>query len=332
MRAMGNVAVVADDTAERQIAARLGRADHAVVAVAASALGHPDVGCLYVITAERATSLPLANVLHSGAHICLLPPWPTHPVMFAGREVVTAPATHRERVVLCPPLHSTPAGAHDSLPEGEAPLRILYREHFVGVLGQRLAQTAAGEILLVGLPRTSNLHGHLLITTLQLGQPSTQTDKGDVGRLLRALDAWLSESGLPRVGSSLPGTTAPEPSRERDAQLALLALLVAYPAINVASDSSAADVQVSVVRVAEVFQQVAQLLGAAHGGTAFTDGWDWLTKHGIITDVVHEQISATPSSAALVTTSLVGTYLAQWQLGARLRRLNTLVTAAGARE
>lgn len=305
------LAVVADDQTGQRTAERLRRAGLRAATVEPSALAAPVAGTLYLAPANRLARDNLRGALAGGAHVCLVPPWLSDPLAILPQntegKLTLAPVMDASGVALTPALEQALAGATT-----HHMLRILYRDQLVGILSQPLAATAAGEVVLATLPRTSNRHGQLLATTLLLGMPSAQTMLADVAILLEALLAWLGRVPVDHSPVGVVMTSATEEDvgdGERWAQIALLALaltlqeaLSSDQAITLGPDSSAT--------IHATFHELARRLGKPAAGGAFEGGWQTLVALGVV--------AADPAE---VRPAALRNYLGHWQLATRLRRL-----------
>lgn len=318
MSEMDQLTMISDDATERRMADRLARAGIPIVSGPPTVLAQPEAGRLYLATAERAADTHIERVVAAGAHACLIPPWPEGNLALAGQRVAVAPTTHRDPIQLQASLREalgSPGGAPQTL-------RILYREYLLGLAAGGLAQSSAGELVLASLPRLSNLHGVLVVTTLMLGHPPAQTDPGDVAALLRALHRWMSDQVVDRTAVSASGAVPPqpEPERERDARLVLLALALALPEL---SQSTGATGRLTVAPevVRHQFEHLAFSLGTRTESSTFDSGWAWLRSAGVVVAGTDDSPPDSARAAAQVSVLDAVEYLQRWQLNPRLRRL-----------
>lgn len=299
---------------DRRLAERLARAGLAAALVAPDELVRAAQGALYLLAADHAGAFDLAAAIAAGAHLCLVPPWLVGGVTLPdGTVVAAAPAPHRDVVRLAPPLAEALAAPQL--------LRILYREQLAGAHGLVLAASASGEPLLVALPHTSNLQGHLLATTLLLGTASAQTDLASVAALLRALTRWLAAVPVdraPLAANSAQDAVALAAEGEQHARITLLALALVSPVLRSAS-SSDAEMAVAPEELRMAFALVTGALGLATDDTALATGWAWLLAQGVARGGLAEA-----DSAPEVAVAAAREYITHWQLAARIRRLSGL--------
>lgn len=322
---MDQLTMISDNAAERRMADRLARAGIPVVSCPPSALAQSEAGHLYLVTAERAAGARIDKVVAEGAHVCLIPPWPEGNSALAGQRVAVTPATHRDPIQLQAPLRKALGSAEELL----RPLRILYREYLPGLAAGSLAQSSAGELVLASLPRLSNLHGVLVVTTLMLGHPSAQTDPGDVAILLRALHRWMSDQVVDQTAVSASGAVPPqpEPERDRDARLVLLALALALPELS-QSTGVTGRLAVAPEVVRHHFEHLAVSLGTRAESRAFDSGWEWLRSAGVLVAGTGDSPLGSARAAAQVSALDAFEYLQRWQLNPRLRRLRSPAAVA----
>lgn len=303
-----SIGIVADSPAGQRFAERLGRQGVQSHAVTSDALAEQaQAGQLFL--APLGSGAAAVAVVQRGGHVCLLPPWPLQPITLGGATVGAVEVEQRGMA------HGAFAFGASGASSGAAPderqsFKILYRERLVGELGVALAESEAGEPVLASLPRTSNRHGYLLVTTLQLSVASAQTRLDDVARLITCLLAWLARHDEP------VGHTPPERQQESEQRqlasdsapivaLALSLLLSAQPGLqNSAIQREAAQT---------AYAQVCQALGQAVDLVLFHAGWAWLEAHGVITPQ--------DGKGSQVDIAALERYGVQWQLGPRLRRL-----------
>ena len=124
---------------------------------------------------------------------CLIPPWPAAIATIGATAVGIAAVERRGAVRLSPALADDPPGQVGAL----TPLKILYREQLLGAFRTVLAESEYGEALLATLPRASNRHGYIVVSSLQLSVASAQTHYEDVARLLEYLLIWCATHAEP---------------------------------------------------------------------------------------------------------------------------------------
>lgn len=305
-----SVGIVSDGPAGQRFAERLTRAGLLAYAITPDALvEQAQGGQLYL--APLGVNALVEAIVQRGVHACLLPPWPVGAVMLGGSMVRAAEIDQRGAVLTTTALmaSATHDATHDAKPQ---PLKILYRERLIGALSVALAETETGEQLLGALPRTSNRHGCLLVTTLQLGVSSAQTRLDDVTWLIERVLAWLADHA---EMTSL--TAAPNQQDEADqrkladdyAPIVALALALMLPELQPDEHPSRVDdIQLA---ARQSFAQVCQALGLAADRAQFEAGWEWLVAHGV----------AQAGDPARVDAQELQRVSAMWQLSPRLRRL-----------
>lgn len=310
---MGPLHVIVDDAADRRLADRLVRAGLPVAQVSPQSLGDPEGGTVYVTTGIRAWGVDVQGVVRTGAHLWILPPFREQPLALAtGGAVSIAPAGRRDGVHLSRPVLDVVGSS--GIPA--RPLRILYRDRIAGGASISLAESADGEMLAGAMPRASNLHGQIVVSSLMLGTASAQTDLDDVAIFVRALTGWCvageavaaGEPAVPQQQVSTPVTD------EHDAQLVLLALALALAATQ-------PDVRdpttVSLAAVQHVFERIGARLGETANEQSFAAGWTWLHDHGVLFDA-----PAGASEAMHLDPAKLRELIQMWQLQPRLRRLS----------
>jgi hypothetical protein len=318
--------MIAEDAGERRTAERLARAGVPVAIVSPAELGQVEAGQLCLATAERAAGLPIGDAVGAGAHVCLISPWPDGGVAIGRDRLTTVPAVRRDPVVW-----QTPVGVGSTAPA--RPLRILYRERLVDARAQPLAASTAGEVVLAAWPRTSNLHGVLIASTLLLGQASTQTDPHDVATLLAALQAWTNAIRPDRRAPEREqqASAPPEPSGEREAQVALLALALAAPAVERPAERGVL-VAVDAVAVRATARRIGESFGndyeADDADAAFDSGARYLQALGVLV-ADQDARSGSGGTPLNVSPAAARDYLERWQLTARLRRLRARAGGEG---
>ncbi|HEX6798420.1 MAG TPA: hypothetical protein VF116_11985 [Ktedonobacterales bacterium] len=321
--AQSTLCVVAYGVTDRRTAGRLARAGLATDVVEPAALAAPRAGTVYLVPADRVGAEVVCEAASLGAHMCLMPPWSAAADALPGGVGALAPAQNRSGIRLAPALEQArPSGTARNAPARA--LRILYREQLVGALGQPLAQTATGEVLLAAMPRASNRHGQVVATTLLVGTPSAQTDLEDVVVVLRGLLGWLERMPLDRAsagtrrqeGATAGGCQGPDPvvGDERWAQIALLALALALPGALDGDDETVALGSDERAAVRTAFDALARRLGQPAAEEVFERGVRELRSLGVVGEV---------SGATFVSVRppALRAYLDRWQLAARLRRL-----------
>lgn len=316
---MGQLHVIADDSADRRLADRLVRAGLSVAQVSPHSLGGPVRGMVYVAAGTRVPDVDVPGIIRAGAHLWILPPFPEQPLALATGGVVSiAPARRRDGVHLSQPILD--AVGSSSIPA--RPLRILYRDRIAGGVSTSLAESAEGEMLAGAMPRVSNLHGQLVVTSLMLGTASAQTDLDDVALAVRALESWCTASeAVPAAMSDLPRQQAsPVITIERDAQLVVLALALALD-LDIMGDlpHTHDDHPVVLATIRQVVEQVCAVLGKQANEDVFSHGCEWLLLHGVLLDMpIDEGAPVHTDSAAMREV------IQKWQLLPRLRRLSRM--------
>ncbi|MGH2503786.1 MAG: hypothetical protein ACRDID_14850, partial [Ktedonobacterales bacterium] len=271
-------------------------------AIAPAALACPaSAGQLYL--APLSAIATMEAVVQRGAHACLLPPWPVGGVTLGGVTLGVAEVEQRGE-------------AHATATLAAQPLTILYRERLFGALGVTLVESGAGEPLLSALPRASNRHGYLLVTTLQLSIASAQTRLDDVAWLIRRLLTWLASHSESASQTALEGQAEADQQRLVGDAAPLVALALALlPSEAQRGERSADDAIQDDIQMAarNAFDRVCQALGLAADPELFEAGWGWLAGHGVLR--LREGELAQVDAQALERVN------AMWQLGPRLRRL-----------
>lgn len=300
------VAIVADSLAGQRFADRLGRAGIRADIVAPTTLtGQAEAGQLFLAPLS-AGALAETAVQH-GAHVCLLPPWPVGTVTLDGVVVGASEVAQRGLAVSAPALDIPGA-----VSAKQQAYKILYRECLVGAIGVTLVESEAGEPLLVGLQRKSNLHGYLLVTTLQLSITSAQTRVDDVARLIERLLTWLTLHAEPVSHETPVREEQSEHTREAEANAPIVALALMLSTTHGDEHASADIIQLEAARSA--FDRVCQSLAQAADPALFDAGWGWLAAHGVLWPQADE--------SARIEREALDHYSALWQLGPRLRRLH----------
>lgn len=250
------------------------------------------------------------NVARRGAHVVLTPPWPVEALTIGGGAIGGASTEHRGAA------RYTSAFAAKVRPGASSSLRILYRERLAGSVGVVLVESEVGEPLLATLPRTSNRHAYVTVTTLQVVSSSAQTRFDDVARLIGDLVNWCVEHAEPMPAHAEPTRQDDElvgGHAEEAAHLVLLALALAAPALrDVASDQIAVPQE----RLRRGFDQISHYLGLTSDPTMFAEGWVWLKAHGVVSDG--------GEIGAVAAWDAIERYSAAWQLGSRIRRLRQI--------
>lgn len=296
------IGVVMDGPAGQRFAERLIRAGVLAQAVAPDVFERQaEAGRFYLASVSLSASA--CAVIERGAHVCLTPPWPVGVAMLGGSAVGAAQVEQRGAV-----RYTT---AFDVA--ATRVLKILYRERLVGALGALLAESEMGEPLLATLPRASNRHGYLIVTTLQLGAASAQTRFDDVARLIDSLAAWCTRHAEPvsQVAPAGQGDVDERSQAEAPAQVIALALALAM-----SDPAHPRQATISIERARNDFQQVCHLLGVVAEDVTFESGWGWLAAHGVV--------SAAEREEGMVNLDMLERYSVMWQLGPRLRRLGRL--------
>lgn len=312
---MEQLLCVAESASEGRFYERLARAGLPLATISPAMLKASRKDALYLLTAECAAHLQLDAVPGLGVHLCLMPPWPAHGLDMGKSRLLPTPAEHRDPIQLDAQLAMHLPGPVSQ----ERLLSILYREQFTEVAGTTLGASLKNEVVLLALPRASNLHGLRLITTLLLGQPSTQTDLDDSVALLQALSAWVAaQPGTPAaVQKPTPPLEAPSSETERQAQLTLLALALLLPE-NTGNDRRSTGVPIVPAQVHHLVELLSQLLDISASPAGFAQGWEALGALGIVSPA----LTADQAEAiSLANIPRAREYLDAWQLGPRLRRL-----------
>lgn len=309
---------VAEREGEQRLGERLARLGVPLELVAASRLSTAQRGECYVLTAERAASFQPETITSAGAHLCVIPPWPSTGLSLEYSCIAPVATARRDPIQLDRALAAM-VPASDQAPHR---LTIAYREHLPGLAGKVLGVSLSGETVLLALPRVSNLHGLLIVTTLLVGQPSTQTVDGDVVRLLQTLAAWMLEYTERRASQERQEQTTAlfDTEGERLAQLVLLALALHLTE----SQTSAGQLSSTPVSSAEVLhlaEQIADLLGLPMSPVNFQRGWQAMETIGILTSSSRGSLDGQQEVIMLVDWAKVAERVSAWQLDPRLRRL-----------
>lgn len=312
---MEQLLCVAESASESRFYERLAHAGLPLILLSPAMLSAARKDALYLLTAECAAHLRLDDVPGLGAHLCLMPPWPAHDLALGKSRLFAAPTEHRDPIQLDAQLarHLPPSASP------ERPLSILYREQFTEVAGTTLGASLRGEAVLMALPRASNLHGLRLITTLLLGQPSTQTDLDDTVALLQALSAWVAaQPGTPAAAQRPAQPSAvPSSETERQAHLTLLALALLLPE-STSDERLSTGVPIAQAQVRHMVDLLSQWFGTSASSAGFAQGWEALCALGIISPALSPDQT---EAIGLANIPRAREYLDAWQLGPRLRRL-----------
>lgn len=316
---MGPLQVIVDDAADRRLADRLVRAGMPVAQISLQALEAPVRGIVYVAAGIRVADVDVRDIVRSGAHLWILPPFPEQSLALAtGGEVSIAPAGRRDGVHLSRPILDVVGSS--GIPG--RPLRILYRDRIAGGISTSLAESVEGEMLAGAMPRMSNLHGQLVVSSLMVGTASAQTDLDDVAIFARALAGWCgADETVPAGDSAGPQQQiSVDITDEHDAQLVLLALVLGLAPIQPDTSGSTT---ISHAKIRSVFERVAALLGETPSEQTLADGLRWLHDHGVFRDVP-AGAPDTPDDPMRVDHSKVREFVQMWQLQPRLRRLSRM--------
>lgn len=309
------IGIVTDSLSGQRFAERLTRAGVVARAVSFEAFEHlAGAGQMYL--APLSLSASAEAVARRGAHVCLAPPWPAVTVTIGGSAIGAVEAEHRGGVRYTSALETTVAqhGARQSL-------KILYRERLIGALGTALAESETGEPLLATLPRQSNRHGYITVTTLQLAAASAQTTFDDVAHLLESLYAWCTRYAEPVSHAIQESQFDAGESSQTEASAHIVLLAFALAASNSMSTTSQRDTRanqlvISAQRAYADFNRICGILGLTAKSPAFDRGWAWLEAHGVL--------SVSGQGNAVIEMEAIARYTALWQLGPRLRRLRSV--------
>lgn len=309
--------VVASES-EQRLGERLARIEVPLELVAASRLATTRQGECYIVTAERAASSQPEMITSAGAHLCVIPPWPAKGLALKYSSIVPVATARRDPIQLDPTL----AAMSPTSDQTNHPLTIAYREHLLGLAGKALGVSLSGETVLLALPRISNLHGHLIVTTLLAGQPSTQTVAEDVVKLLQMLAAWMDTHSDRRSSKEHPQLTIPlfDPEAERHAQLVLLALVLSQAGHQI-SGGLPATTPVSITEVQLLAEQIADILGLTLSPINFQHGWLALAGIGVLLSSGLKIADQQQEATLFVDWTKAAERINTWQLGPRLRRL-----------
>lgn len=313
---LGSIGVVMDGPSGQRLAERLTRCGLSAHATYPDALEHEALAGQFFLAAL--SSAPVADALaRQGTHLCLMPPWPGETVTIGAATVGVVAVERRSHVRIAAHIDERASGQVGAF----TPLRILYRERLTGTLGTALAESEYGEPLLATLPRTSNMHGYIIVSSLQLGVASAQTRVEDVARLLKETFAWCTAHAepiaLPQRHTEEEGER--DESGERFAPIVLLALALVLPQQSDRAVQGAAALIDDVARrddVRTMFDRISRMLGLSFEAPAFDMGWAWLEAHMVVSPLEGEVTQAHRDT--------LQRYCATWQLGSRLRRLRHL--------
>lgn len=314
---------VAASESEQRLGERLARIEVPLELVAASRLATTRQGECYIVTAERAASSQPETITSARAHLCVIPPWPAKGLAFKYSSIVPVATARRDPIQLDPALTSILL----TRDQANHQLTIAYREHLPGLAGKALGVSLSGETVLLALPRVSNLHGHLIVTTLLVGQPSTQTVAEDVIKLFQMLAAWMDTHSDRRASQERPEQTIPifDPEAERHAQVVLLALVLSQ-AGHQTSGGLPAPTPISSTGVQLLAEQIADILGLSLSPTDFQHGWLALAGIGVLLSSGLETVDQQQEATLLVDWTKATERINTWQLGSRLRRLRQRVS------
>ena len=312
----GNIGVVMDGPTGQRLVERLIRCGLAARAVSSTALAREAVaGQFYLGPIGMASDVD--TLAHRGVHLCLIPPWPNEMTPI-GQSTVGVEAVERRGAVRF--------AAHfaDAAPDQVDPLtslRILYRERLIGTLGEVFAESEHGEPLLATLPRTSNLHGYIVVSSLQLGIASAQTRFEDVARLLDRLLIWCTAQAEPvaLLYQQNEGAADYVDPGMQFAPIVMLALALVLPqqaALSAHHEAIRGNDVAYRESVRIVFDRVCRILGLPVESRAFDIGWAWLEAHAVVFSLEGDKTR--------VSRDALEHYIATWQLGPRLRRLRRI--------
>ncbi|GEM_PF-3061232 len=309
---------IAESESEQRLGERLARLGIPLELATSSRLTTARQGAWYLLTAERATSFQPEAITSTGAHLCVIPPWPTSGLSLKHNSISPAATARRDPIEL-------DAALAAMLPTSERiqrRLTIAYREHLSGLAGKTLGVSLSGETVLLALPRVSNLHGLLIVTTLLIGQPSAQTVSEDVARLLQALGAWMRAQSGASTSSGRPSraTALFDPDIEHQAQLVLLALVL-HLTKNQISANLMPSMLISSTEVQPLAEQIASIFGLSMTTANFQLGWQALETLGILFSSDQPSLSEQRPADMMVDGAKAHERLDFWQLSPRLRRL-----------
>jgi len=320
---MESLLFVAESESEQRLGERLARLGIPLELVAAPRLATPQRGERFILTAERAANSQLEAITSAGGHLCVVPPWSANALSLKYSSIAPVATARRDPIQLDPSL----AAILPTSDQANHLLTIAYREHLPGLAGKALGVSLGGEIVLLALPRVSNLHGYLIVTTLLVGQPSAQTVTEDVVKLFQMLAAWMDTHSDRRANQERSEQTIPlsDPEAERHAQIVLLALVLSQAEHQI-NTSLLPSTTISITVVQLLAEQIAAILGLPLSPASFQHGWQTLTRTGILLPSGQRSLDGPEEGAIFVDWVKATERINTWQLGPRLRRLRQRVS------
>lgn len=316
---------VAESESEQRLGERLARLGVPLEVVSGAQLAAARQGECYLVTAERAASSQPETITSTGAHLCVIPPWPDSGLSLKHSRIAPVATARRDPIQLDLAL----AGISSASDQANRQLIITYREYLPGLAGKALGVSLSGETVLLAWPRVSNLHGHLLVTTLLVSQPSTQTVAEDVVRLFQLLASWLETYTDRHASQERPAQAISlfDPEAERHAQLVLLALALSQTEHHTSGDLPLST-PVSMTAMQLHAERIADILGLSLSPASFQHGWQTLAGMGILLSSGPETRDQ-QQEGMLVNWTKAAERINTWQLGPRLRRLRQRVSSEG---
>lgn len=315
---MEPILFIAESESEQRLGERLARLGISLELATSSRLATARQGECYVLTAERAASLQPEAITGAGAHLCVIPPWPTTGLSLKYNTISPVATAQRDPIELDAAL----AAVLPTSEQTQRRLTIAYREHLSGLAGKALGVSLSGETVLLALPRVSNLDGLLIVTTLLVGQPSAQTVAEDVVKLLQVLAAWMFGHSDKQASQERPEQRAVvfDTEGELQAQIVLLALAL-HLTENQANTGLTPSMPPSSAEIRSLADQIAGILGLPMSSASFQVGWQALEALGILFSSGQPSSGGQHPPTIMVDWAKAVERLDFWQLSPRLRRL-----------